>query len=170
MQLTWRFIVEGGAFGVKCDVVGFGSVKCDVNCDVVSFWGVKCDVKCDVVGFWGVKCDVNCDVLQGIGRRSRPAVQPVTAVVGRHAARENIKQYYSPAGGGARFDGLPAKAGKGQILPSRTPVRLRLGQPTRAPSGWRLNAIRNRKHTRRRLSSAGQPGSTGSVQGCRKPY
>ena len=92
------------------------------------------------------------------GRRSRPT------------AGENVKQYYSPAGGGARFGGLPAKVGKGQILPSRTPVRLRLGQPTRTPLGWWLNAIRNRKHTRLGLSSAGQPGSTGSVQGCRKPY
>ena len=48
------------------------------------------------------------------GRRSRPAVQPVTTVVGRHAAGENVKQCYSPAGGGARFGGLPAKAGRGQ--------------------------------------------------------
>ena len=36
------------------------------------------------------------------GRRSRPT------------AGENVKQYYSPAGGGARFGGLPAKAGRGQ--------------------------------------------------------
>ena len=104
------------------------------------------------------------------GRRSRPAVQPVTAVIGRHAAGENVCRTIPPRGGGARFDGLPAKAGRGQILPSRMPVILRLGQPTRAPLGWRLNAIRNRKHTGRRLSSAGQPGSTGNVQGCRKPY
>ncbi|WP_155269123.1 hypothetical protein [Bacteroides fragilis] len=37
-----------------------------------------------------------------------------TAAIGRHAAGENVKQCYSPAGGGARFGGLPAKAGRGQ--------------------------------------------------------